>query len=99
MIQIWRLVGPNVQAFGEIGVSLAQAKDKSLDTLLLGDPVGRYTEVTWGRFKKLMKELGYTRRLAGPSECGRISRTTTSAMRARSRVLVARENGTLQHSS
>lgn len=65
LIRIWRSSrARRPSAVLRVTPVLLKQKAKKWTRFYLGEAAGRYQEVKWGVFRRLMKELGYTRRVS-----------------------------------
>ena len=65
VIQIWRSAHAKRPSavYKAVPVLLKQKTDR-WTRFYLADPKGRYAEIGWGNFKRLIKEIGYSRRVS-----------------------------------
>lgn len=90
LIQIWRSSGAKrPSAVLRVTPVLLKQKAERWTRFYLGEAAGRYPEVKWGSFKRLLKELGYTRRVSAgvvhllePDMADAIARKWTAAARS-----------------
>ena len=89
LIQIWS--SPNAERLREVTKPipvLLKQPSKQRTRFYLRDPLGRAAEMPWGRFQRLLKEIGYPRQikagsvqLVDPDLADTISRKWNSAAR------------------
>jgi hypothetical protein len=90
MIQIWRSAGAKrPSAVFRMAPVLLKQRTKRWTRFYLDDPVGSDAELTWGRFKRLLKDSGYVgqpkpgmTRLLEPGIAAAVARQWRSAARA-----------------
>lgn len=90
LIQIWRSSGAKrPSAVLRVAPVLLKQKAKRWTRFYLGDATGRYPEVKWGSFKRLLKKLGYGRRVSAnivhllePDMADAIARNWTATARS-----------------
>ena len=90
LIQIWRSSGAKrPSAVLRVAPVLLKQKAKRWTRFYLGDATGRYPEVKWGSFKRLLKKFGYGRRVSAnivhllePDMADAIARNWTATARS-----------------